>query len=121
MTARITVAIAPTNDSTLLLATDAALNEILRARLAPPWSVHRWAAATLLEGLSLWYQQPLSVVLSVDNEESSSGLQLSDGFGFGHHSVFYDVEVIERWRRGRRLGGIAGFRQLRAICRRGAR
>ncbi|MGH7754431.1 MAG: hypothetical protein ACREN5_16625 [Gemmatimonadales bacterium] len=120
MAARITVAIAPTTEATLLLATDGGLNEILRAKLAPPWRVHRWAAPTFLEGLSLWFQEPLSVVLSVDAEETSSGLQLSDGLGFGHKNLYYDVEVIERWRRGARLSGIADFQKLRRICRRGA-
>jgi hypothetical protein len=116
MDPRIRVALAPTPNTTFLLATDARGHEILKARLAPPSQIHRWAATLLLEGLSLWCQTPLSVVLCVDDEAASSGLQLSDGFGFGHKSVFYDVEVLVR-------PGHSGpdFRQLRQICRRGSR
>lgn len=112
----IRVALAPTLNSMFLLATGACGNELLKARLAPPSQIHPRAATTLLEGLSLWRQRPLSVVLCVDDEATSSGLQLSDGFGFGHKSVFYDVEVLVR-------AGHGGpdFRQLRQICRRGAR
>lgn len=116
MDSRIRVAVAPTFNSTFLLATAARGNEILKARLAPPSQIHRWAATTLLEGLSLWCQRPLSVVLCADEGAASSGLQLSDGFGFGHKSVFYDVEVLVR-------PGPGGpdFRQLRRLCRRGIR
>jgi len=116
MDPRIRVAVAPTPNATLLLATGARGNEILKARLAPPSQIHRWAATILLEGLSLWCQTPLSVVLCVDDEAASSGLQLSDGFGFGHKTVFYDVEVAARPGHG-----WPDFRQLRRICRRGIR
>ena len=116
MDTRIRVALAPTFNTTFLLATDAQGHEILKARLAPPSQVHPWAARTLLDGLSLWCQTPLSVVLAVDDEAVSSGLQLSDGFGFGHKSVFYDVAVLARAE-----GGRPDFRQLRRLCRRGIR
>ena len=116
MDPRIRVALLPTQNTTFLLATDARGSEIFKARLAPPSQIHPRAAATLLEGLSLWCQRPLSVALCVDEEAASSGLQRSDGFGFGHRTLFYDLEVIAR-------PGPGGpdFRQLRQICRRGAR
>ena len=85
---------------------------MLRGRLAPPSQVHRWAAATLLEGLSLWCQTPLSVVLCVGDEGVSSGLHLSDGFGFGATTAFYDVKVVED-----RGFGFANFQQLGKLSR----
>lgn len=119
---RITVTIQPTQEATRILVTQGE-DEVLKARLYPAWRVHRWAAPTLLEGLSLWFQQPLHVVLSADSEAISSGLQLSDGFGFGARTVHYDVEVVEarRRRRGKRLGGVGDFRELRQLCLRGVR
>jgi hypothetical protein len=114
MEPRIRVAVAPTPNSTLLLATSNGY-EILKARLAPPSQVHRWAAATFLDGLSLWCQEPLSVVLVVDDEATSFGLHLSDGFGFGNTTALYNVKVIER-----RSPGLPDFRHLRRLCRRGA-
>ena len=112
MEERIRVAVAPTQNATLLLATTANGYEILRARLAPPSQVHRRAAATFLEGLSLWCQTPLSVVLSVDDEATSSGLRLSDGFGFGATTALYNVKVSER-----RHPAFPDFQELRWICR----
>lgn len=116
MEQRIRVAVAPTHDSTLLLATDPNGYEILRARLAPPCMIHRLAAATFLEGLALWCQRPLFVALAVDDEAFSSGLQLSGGSGFGVTTALYNVKVIQRH-------GTAcpDFRQLLWICRREAR
>ena len=115
MDTRIRVALAPTPNTTFLLATNDMGNEILRARLAAPSQINRWAAPTLLEGLALWCQTRLSVVLAVDDEAASSELQLSDGAGHGWGTLFYDVEVVAR------AGDRPDFRQLREICRRGIR
>jgi len=61
--------------------------------------------------LSLWLQRPLSVVLCADAGETSSALGLCDGFGFGHETLHYEVEVIDpRLRRG--LGSFSDLRQL---------
>lgn len=69
----------------------------------------------LLEALALWHQQPLRVVLSVADDQTSSCLGISDGFGFGQQTLHYHVEVREHARpaHGRRLGGVADFRYLR--------
>ncbi|MBN2191413.1 MAG: hypothetical protein JW751_01245, partial [Polyangiaceae bacterium] len=62
---RITVTLAPEATRVRVLATSPA-GELLRAVLGPATATHPRAAATLLEGLALWYQQPLSVVLCAD-------------------------------------------------------
>ena len=56
-------------------------DEILRAALPPPTPLHPRAAATLLEGLSLWYQRQVRVVLYADAQGVSCGLGLCDGLG----------------------------------------
>jgi hypothetical protein len=86
--------------------------ELLRAALPPPGAQHPSAASTLLEGLSLWLQRPLSVVLCADAEETSSALGLCDGFGFGHETLHYDVEVVDPRRPRRGLGSFRDLRQL---------
>ena len=111
----IRVAIGATPEVTRLVAMRGA-REVLRARLGPPSQVHRWAAPLLLESLALWYQQPVRVVLSAESEAISSGLQLSDGFGFGCRTLHYDVA----WGRSRGAelqDGPAAFRALRRRCR----
>jgi len=92
--------------------------EILRAALPPPTPLHPRAAATLLEGLSLWYQRPVRVVLCADAQGVSSGLGLCDGLGFGARTVHYEVEVVDPTRRRRQLGS---FRDLRQLALRGVR
>ena len=79
---------------------------------------HHTAAPTLLEGLSLWLQLPLSVVLCAGEEASSSALNLYDDFGFGAATAHYQVEVVDPSRRRRGLGS---FRDLRQLDLRGAR
>ena len=85
-------------------------------------SAHPRAAATLLEGLSLFLGERLSVVLCVDERSTSScELGLLDGLGFGERSVFYEVGIAARESRaGRRAAGalrLAGsdFRDLRQL------
>jgi hypothetical protein len=82
---------------------------------------HERAAATLLEGLSLWFDTTLPVALSVDAREASFRLGLTGALGIGVHSVFYQVEIAERGRRRRRgarirgVGDFADLRQLRLV------
>jgi hypothetical protein len=89
--------------------------EVLRAQLPPPPSVHPRAAQTLCEALSLWLGKPLSVVLCADAEGTSSALGLCDGFGFGARTVHYEVEVVDPRRRPQPLGS---FRDLHRLDRR---
>ena len=60
---RYTVTILPEFARTRILAVDGR-DEVLRAILPSPSQAHAKAAATLLEGLSLWVQARLSVVLA---------------------------------------------------------
>ena len=109
------VAMRPTSLATRLLVTYGH-DDILRAVLPAPGQAHPRAAALLLEGLSEWFQQPLSVVLYADAQGCSSALGLCDGFGFGNRTVHFEVEVFDPSRRRRRLGS---FRDLRQLALRG--
>lgn len=94
-------------------------DELLRAILPPHSQVrHERAAATFLEGLALWLDATLPVVLSVDAREASLCLGLTDEMGLGVRSVFYRVEVSERGgrrRRGTRIRGVGDFVDLRQL------
>jgi hypothetical protein len=94
-------------------------DELLRAILPPPSQVrHERAAATLLEGLSLWLDRRLAVALSVDAREAGFCLGLTDELGIGTQSVFYCVNVAERGhrrRRGTRIRGVGDFADLRQL------
>jgi len=94
-------------------------DELLRAEL-PSWNPQHLlhAAPTLLEGLALWLQRPLSVVLYADAEASSFGLGLCDGFGTGRDTEHYEVEVVDPRRRYRTLNS---FRDLSKLSLRGGR
>jgi len=108
----------PTRETTRLYLTVGG-RELLRAVLPPPSPcLHPRSAPTLLEGLALWLQRPLSVVLYAADEDDSSALGLSDGFGFGYQSERYEVEVMDPAQRVRGLGSFADLRRLRL---RGAR
>lgn len=96
--------------------------DIGKVILPPAPSAHRRAAATLLEGLSLFLGERLSVVLCVDEGSNSScELGLLDGLGYGEKSVFYEVGVAARMsradRRTARCLRLAGsdFRDLRQL------
>src|ERR1700733_7321151 len=81
-------------------------------------STHPLAAKTLLESISLLYQTRVRVVLSADCEAISLGLGLTDGFGFGIDSLYYEVEVLpdaEQRRRAKRLLGLGDFRDVRRL------
>jgi hypothetical protein len=110
----ITLTIAPERDRTRMLMM-CGPHEVLRAVLAPPAETHPRAAATLLEGLSLWYQRPLSVVLCVDSQSGSCGLDLCDALGFGRRTLHYEVglAIRDQRRRAMRLGGPGNFQELR--------
>jgi hypothetical protein len=94
-------------------------DELLRAVLPPPSQVrHERAAATLLEGLSLWLDTRLPVVLCVDARDAGFCLGLTDEMGLGQRSVYYQVDVRERGRkrrRGTRIRGVGDFGDLRQL------
>lgn len=92
--------------------------DMLKAVLGPISSAHPRAAATLLEGLALWHEQPLSVVLCADDSVDSCGLDLYDALGFGRRTLHYDVGVVYRRRgahRGAKSPRFGDFRDLRKL------
>ena len=92
-------------------------DELLRALLPAPLKVrHERAATTFLEGVALWLDTRLRVVLCVDARAAGFCLGLTDEVGRGIRSVFYEVEVREfevRQRRAQRIRGIGDFADLR--------
>src|SRR5271154_2616803 len=114
---RLIVTMQPLPHETRLLVMEGR-DERMRAILGPTTSSHPRAAATLLEGLSLWHQQALSVVLCADVGASSSATQMLDRLGFGTRTVHYDVDVafLDHRPRGRRIQGFGNFGDLRQLC-----
>jgi hypothetical protein len=113
------VVLSPSSRWTRVLVTHGS-DELLRAVMPAPSSVrHERAAATFIEGLALWLDTTLPVVLCVAAEDR--GFCLGE-MGLGHRSVFYRVEVQERGarrRRGSRIRGVADFSDIRQICMEG--
>lgn len=97
--------------------------DIGKAVLPPSSSAHPRAMAMLLEGLSLFMNERLCVVLCVDEQSaSSSSLGLLDALGYGEQSLFYEVAVAARvsrrdQRRAERALPLPGgdFRDLRQL------
>jgi hypothetical protein len=115
---RYRIVIAPSARETRLLV-QCETDDLLRARLPPPsWVRHERAAATFLEGVALWLDRSLPVVLSVADEESTSCLGLTDELGTGARSLFFRTTVVSPGphRRRARLGGVADFRDLRHLA-----
>ena len=94
-------------------------DELLRAVLPSPSQLrHEQATITFLEGLALWLDAKLHVVLSVDAKEAGFCLGLTDEMGVGVRSLFFDVEVRDRRARrrpGRRIRGVGDFVDLRQL------
>lgn len=122
MQMRYQVVIAPSATRTRVLVTEDS-DELLRAVLPSPSQLrHERATTTFLEGLALWLDAKLHVVLSVDAKEAGSCLGLTDELGVGLRSLFFDVEVRDRAarrHRGQRIRGVGDFssdlRQLRLV------
>ena len=114
---RIQVMIAPEPERVRMLVTSEG-RDLLKAVLGPARRCHPRAAATLLEGLALWHQRPLSVVLCADEQGPTSALALSDALGFGERSLHYEVGIAFHPRSTRRhaaLRGLGDFRDLRQL------
>lgn len=116
-----TVVVIPSAEWVRVLFTEGP-DELLRAILPPPSQLHHERAViTFLEGLALWVNAKLHVVLSVDARAAGCCLGLTDELGVGVRSLFFDVEVRDRRtrkRRGQRIRGIGDFadvRQLRLV------
>ena len=69
--------------------------EKLRAVLPPLTHLrHGRAVTTLLEGLALWMDCPLRVVLCANATAVSYWLGLTDARGVGMRGVFYEVQLV---------------------------
>ena len=94
-------------------------DELLRAVLPSPSQLrHERATTTFLEGLALWLDAKLHVVLSVDGREAGCCLGLTDELGVGVRSLFFKVEVRDRRarrRRGQRIRGVGNFADARQL------
>lgn len=119
MCSPIVATILASRQHTELLVTDGP-HELLKARIPVSVEPHQRALPTVLEGLSLWYQQPLRVVLSADTGSMWESLGLTDAFGFGCTTLYYSVEVIPgpgQRPKGRRIRSLGSFRQTRRALR----
>jgi hypothetical protein len=118
MQMRYQVVIVPSTTRTRVLVTEGP-DELLRAVLPSPSQLrHERATTTFLEGLALWLDAKLHVVLSVDAKETGFCLGLTDELGVGMRSLFFDVEVRDRRARrrpGRRIRGVGDFADLRQL------
>lgn len=90
----------------------------LQARLPPlTCASHPRALPCLIEALALWCGAKVPVVLYVDKRFSWEQSGLSDAFGFGFDTLFFEVEVVPlepRRRRGaKRLTGLGSFARER--------
>jgi hypothetical protein len=93
-------------------------DEVLRAVLPPlvPPVRHPRTVTTFLEGLAMWTDQRLRVVLPAGESDASFFLDLTDERGVGASRLFYEVESVEpRGRRPARLGGVGDFRDMRQL------
>ena len=113
MATRVTVRMILTGSATRILVTDPYGREILKARLAAANLAHRLAARTLLEALALFCNARLRVVLCAESEEISCAQGLSDGFGFGIETLYYEVEIAPS--RAERRRGVGSFRDVRRL------
>ena len=112
------VTISTKSNKTRLLLTEGP-DELLRAKLPPPSCVYyEDAVRSFLQGLSMWLDHRLLVVLSVDARDASCCLGLTDNLGFGERHVFFDVEVKmheSKRRRGARIRGMGDFSDMRQL------
>jgi hypothetical protein len=102
-----------TGNETRILVIDPYRRELLKARLAAASQAHRLAARTLLEGVALFCNARLRVVLSAESEEISCAQGLSDGLGFGIDTLHYEVEIAPS--RAERRRGVGSFRDVRRL------
>lgn len=112
----IVVTLAPEREKTRVLMTGGE-RDLLRAVLPSPHLAHPRAAQTLLEGLALWHQAQLSVVLLADEvDRSSAAMSLCDALGYGERTLYYEVAMAvrpERRRKRRQVEGVTSFHDLR--------
>lgn len=97
-------------------------DDVLKAALMSPSSLHPRAMPALLEALSLWHQAPLRVVLSAAEAASWCRLGLLDDMHTAIDTLHYTVDVRGYWRDSpQRITGLGDFRDLRRLAAGGAR
>jgi hypothetical protein len=110
-----TVQMILTDSATRILVSDPSGRAILKARLPAARQAHKLAARTLLEGVALYCNARLHVVLSAESEELSFVQGLSDGLGYGDDALHYKVEILPSRMERRRLGSLGSFRDVRRL------
>lgn len=105
----------PTRGAVRLLMTDPDRNEILKAAL-PPFPQHPRALLTLLEALSLWVGQPLTVAVSAGAmvDRPSAEALFGDGI-LPLDSALVRFDTLGPARPRRTLPGVGDFRALRVL------
>ena len=97
-------------------------DDVLKAALTSPSSLHPRAVPALLEALSLWHQAPLRVVLSAAEAASWCRLGLLDDMHTAIDTLHYAVDVRGYWRDSpQRISGFGDFRDLRRLAAGGTR
>ena len=105
-----------TPQATRLLILDPDGNEVLKARL-PLRPSHPRALLTLLEGLALWFNQPLTAAIGVaPSVDRRFAAAFFDDTSID--SALVRFEALPPARRRRTLPGVGDFRQLRLLARR---
>jgi hypothetical protein len=98
-------------------------SDLMIAKLGPLGNAHRYALRSLIEGIAMWFQEQVHVVLCVD-EELSFDHELVDELGGGVETLHFNVEVVPVQstpgrHRGGRLRGLGDFsterRHLRLV------
>lgn len=92
-------------------------DDVLKAILPPPSGTpHPRALATLLEGLALWHQAPVRVVVAAADLAAWFSHGLVDELWVSVDSVHYTVEVrYPDEDRHQRIAGLGSFRDLRQL------
>lgn len=112
---RITVILAPEPTRVRMLVRGDG-RDLMKAVLGSAKQAHPRAASTLLEGLALWHQRPLGVVVCVDEKCDGHALGLFDALGLGERTVHYEVGVAyHKTSRSRSMAGVGDFRDLRRM------
>jgi hypothetical protein len=92
--------------------------EKLRAVLPPLTHLrHGRAVTTVLEGLALWMDAPLRVVLCANATAVSYWLGLTDARGVGMRGLFYDVQLVapRDKRMAAEVDGLGDFEDMHAL------
>lgn len=96
-------------------------SDLMIAKLGPLCNAHRYALHSLIEGIALWFQERVHVVLYVD-EQLGFYHELLDELGLGIETLHFRVDVVPLQstsprHRGERLRGLGSFASERRHLR----